>query len=235
MSDGSMAEDLEAVFPRQAVIVKNGKIFVEDEPFFCNTNGSNNDDFDDEDDDDDKSDDSHHHQDKPPEDPKPEENCCGEQASPQHSNNPQDGDDHAQYDGNSVPELYDDLESEKENRYITSDLIAELGQRLEEEEEDEEEEEEEEEEEDGSDDGDEDYEEEERFVRFLGREELFQEVAGLHLQRRGEQACVSMAGLGGVPGDFDEGLFPEGVPPPGVSLPPEEIIDDPEQYLDYFR
>lgn len=32
-SIGSM-EDFE-LFPRQAVIVKNGKIFVEDEPFFC--------------------------------------------------------------------------------------------------------------------------------------------------------------------------------------------------------
>ena len=36
----SSMEDLE-VFPRQAVIVKNGKIFVEDEPFFCESYEAN--------------------------------------------------------------------------------------------------------------------------------------------------------------------------------------------------
>lgn len=42
----SSMEDLE-VFPRQAVIVKNGKIFVEDEPFFCGSGYGDNDDGDD--------------------------------------------------------------------------------------------------------------------------------------------------------------------------------------------
>ncbi|XP_076464367.1 serine/threonine-protein phosphatase 4 regulatory subunit 4-like [Babylonia areolata] len=262
MSGGSM-EDLE-VFPRQAVIVKNGKIFVEDEPFFCSSSGSEEDD--DNDNDKDASDD------KPAEDITATTTTSTstttttsitkavddgpEELPHQDSNSKSDDDDGDGNDTAAVVDFVDDdeFESEKENRFHQyyhphshhhhhhhHHYHHHHQQRGSSEDENDEEEVEEEEEDGGSDDGDEDEEEEERFVRFLGRrgQELLEEVDGVRVTT-GSRRGVTVGAGGGIGGglllqggEYDEGLPPEGVRLPAVP-PPEDMLDDPVHYLDYF-
>ena len=209
-------EDVE-VFPRQAVIVKNGKIFVEDEPFFCSGAG-------DEDGDNNSGDDAGEGKsdaDKP---------TSASTTPAREAEDPQDDGRPDHVDSNKTDEVdggrgghsvFDDFESEKENR-ISQDFAG-TGRRHifyhhhhhhyhhdEDEEEDS----------DGE-DGD----EEERFLSLVDREEFFEDVDGLRLQ--------------GLPDSPLEGFLqglPDGPPPDGLRLqafPPQGPLD-PAEYLDYI-